>query len=114
MKGDFAHLLVSRDMILALFQSAKVLPFFQFIKRGSSRGETGMKKEPIQIACPFGHPFFDVRERVTVKCDYCDGDPQCVSFCYAKAVSFADADSSNIAKRREFANKFADLMKQGR
>jgi hypothetical protein len=79
MKGDFAHLLVSRDMILALFQSAKVLPFFQFIKRGSFRGETGMKKEPIQIACPLGHPFFGVQERITVKCGYCDDDPQCVN-----------------------------------
>jgi hypothetical protein len=114
MKGDFAHLLVSRDIIFALFQSAKVLPFFQFIKRGSFRGETGMKKEPIQIACPFGHPFFGVQERITVKCGYCDDDPQCVNFCDVKAISFTDADSSNIAKRREFANKFADLKKQGR
>jgi Fe-S-cluster-containing dehydrogenase component len=66
------------------------------------------------IACPFGHPFFDVQERVTVKCDYCDGDPQCVRFCEVKAISFTDADKTNISRRREFANKFADLMKQGR
>jgi Fe-S-cluster-containing dehydrogenase component len=55
------------------------------------------------IACPFGHPFFDIQDRVTVKCDYCDGDPQCVRFCYAKAVSFTDADKTSVAKKREFA-----------
>jgi Fe-S-cluster-containing dehydrogenase component len=58
------------------------------------------------IACPFGHPFFDVQERVTVKCDYCDGDPQCVRFCDIKAISFTDADKTNVAKKREAALKF--------
>ncbi len=66
------------------------------------------------LACPFGHPFFDVQERVTVKCDYCDGDPQCVRFCEVKAISFTDADKANISRRREFANKLADLMRQGK
>jgi carbon-monoxide dehydrogenase iron sulfur subunit len=55
------------------------------------------------IACPFGHPFFDIQDRVTVKCDYCDGDPQCVRFCYFQAVSFTDADKTSVAKKREFA-----------
>jgi anaerobic carbon-monoxide dehydrogenase iron sulfur subunit len=63
------------------------------------------------IACPFGHPFFDVRDRVTVKCDYCDGDPQCVSFCYAKAISFVDADRTNMARKREFASRLIDVTK---
>jgi len=55
------------------------------------------------IACPFGHPFFDIQDRVTVKCDYCDGDPQCVRFCYVKAVSFTGADKTSASKKREFA-----------
>ncbi len=66
------------------------------------------------IACPFGHPFFDVEERVTVKCDYCDGNPQCVDFCSAKALFFANADTSNTAKKREAASKYADLLRQMR
>jgi Fe-S-cluster-containing dehydrogenase component len=64
------------------------------------------------MACPFDHPFFDVTERVTVKCDYCDGDPQCVAFCYAKAVFFADADQMNLGKKREAATKFLESIKQ--
>jgi Fe-S-cluster-containing dehydrogenase component len=63
------------------------------------------------VACPFGHPFFDIHERVTVKCDYCDGDPLCVSFCEVKAISFTDADKSNMTKKREAATKLADLLK---
>lgn len=66
------------------------------------------------ITCPFGHPFFDIKERVTIKCDYCDGDPQCVAFCNVKAVDFVDADRINMDKKREVANKFADLLKQVR
>lgn len=53
------------------------------------------------IACPFGAPFFDKAERVTVKCDYCDGNPQCVAFCYAKAVTYVSAGTANSTKRRE-------------
>jgi len=66
------------------------------------------------ISCPFGHPSFDVQERVTVKCDYCDGDPQCVAFCNVKAVDYVDADKIQMVKKREAANKFADLLKQAR
>jgi Fe-S-cluster-containing dehydrogenase component len=62
------------------------------------------------LACPFGHPFFDVQERVTVKCDHCDGDPQCVRFCEVKAISYKDADQMNISKRREAASKLADFL----
>jgi Fe-S-cluster-containing hydrogenase component 2 len=64
------------------------------------------------VACPFGAPFFDIKERVTVKCDYCDGDPQCVSFCEAKAIDYVDADQANLKKKREAALKFSDLMRQ--
>jgi carbon-monoxide dehydrogenase iron sulfur subunit len=64
------------------------------------------------MACPFDHPFFDVKERVTVKCDYCDGDPQCVRFCEVKAISYKDADQVNISKRRAAANKFLESIKQ--
>lgn len=64
------------------------------------------------IACPFGHPFFDVKDRVTVKCDYCDGDPQCVRFCEVRAVDYLGADKIQMAKKREAANKLIESMKQ--
>ena len=64
------------------------------------------------VACPFGHPFFDVYERVTVKCDFCDGDPKCVVFCEPKAITYVDADRIDVAKKREAANKFIESIKQ--
>jgi anaerobic carbon-monoxide dehydrogenase iron sulfur subunit len=64
------------------------------------------------VACPFGHPFFDVQERVTVKCDFCDGDPKCVAFCDMKAVAYVDADMIQVPKKREAANKFIESIKQ--
>jgi anaerobic carbon-monoxide dehydrogenase iron sulfur subunit len=63
------------------------------------------------IACPFGAPSFDIVSHVTVKCDYCDGDPQCVSFCSARAVSYVDAANMNAAKRREMSHRFSELAK---
>jgi Fe-S-cluster-containing dehydrogenase component len=66
------------------------------------------------VACPFGHPFFDSQDRVTVKCDYCDGDPKCVAFCEPKAVTYVDADVIQVTKKREAANKFIESIRQMR
>jgi anaerobic carbon-monoxide dehydrogenase iron sulfur subunit len=66
------------------------------------------------IACPFSHPFFDVNERVTVKCDYCDGDPQCVAFCNAKALAYVEADRVEAARKREVSLRVIESMKMAR
>lgn len=63
------------------------------------------------MACPFGHPFFDPIERVTVKCDYCDGDPQCVAFCQARAIVYVDADRIPGPKRKEAALRLITSMR---
>ncbi|MEM3704123.1 MAG: 4Fe-4S dicluster domain-containing protein [Candidatus Bathyarchaeia archaeon] len=34
-------------------------------------------------ACPFGEMFFDEERKVALKCDLCQGDPQCIKFCRA-------------------------------
>ncbi len=62
------------------------------------------------IACPFGVPSFDRIQHVTIKCDFCDGDPQCVSCCEVKAIDYVDADRVNAKKRREIALKYSQLM----
>lgn len=66
------------------------------------------------LACPFGVPFLDWVERVTVKCDFCGGDPQCVSCCEAKAIDYVDADTANADKRRKYALRQAQLMGRDR
>ncbi len=64
------------------------------------------------MACPFGAPLFDAVERISVKCDYCDGDPKCVAFCEVKAVSYVEADRVGLTKKREAAVRFSDLARR--
>jgi len=40
-------------------------------------------------ACPVSIPRFDEELRVSVKCDFCGGDPYCVKFCTTGAMSLA-------------------------
>jgi len=63
-------------------------------------------------ACPFGAMGIDTKERKVIKCDYCDGDPQCVTFCDPKAVDYLDADKATLKRKREAALKFSDLMRR--
>jgi len=63
------------------------------------------------IACPFSHPYFDEHDRVTRKCNYCDGNPQCVAFCDMKAIDYVEADMINLKRKRDAASKFSDLMR---
>lgn len=63
------------------------------------------------IACPFGVPFFDKIERVSVKCDFCDGDPQCVASCEAKAIEYVDIDKVDLRKKQEVADKIIEMTR---
>ena len=63
------------------------------------------------IACPFGVPLFDKAERVTIKCDFCDGDPQCVACCEAGAIKYLDVDEVGMSKRKEVASKLMDASR---
>ena len=64
------------------------------------------------LACPFGAPFFDKTDRITVKCDYCDGEPQCVRFCETGAIKFVDASEISTDKQYSAAEKFVAALKQ--
>jgi carbon-monoxide dehydrogenase iron sulfur subunit len=64
------------------------------------------------LACPFGAPSFDNVERVTVKCDYCDGDPQCVRFCEVNAIKYVDASQVNKDKQFNAAEKLINALRQ--
>ncbi|MBS7648560.1 4Fe-4S dicluster domain-containing protein [Candidatus Bathyarchaeota archaeon] len=40
------------------------------------------------IICPTLAPWFDEERRITVKCDLCDGNPECVKKCSPLALRF--------------------------
>ena len=66
------------------------------------------------VACPFGAPLYDKVERISIKCDYCDGDPQCVRFCEAKAIAYVEEDQVGVSKKREVSLKFFELLSAAR
>lgn len=62
--------------------------------------------------CPFGAMGFNTIDRKVIKCDLCDGDPQCARFCDVQAVSFVESESIIIEKKREAANRLTVASKQ--
>lgn len=58
--------------------------------------------------CPFGAMHFVATDRKVIKCDLCDGDPQCVRFCDTKAVSLVDAGDVSLQKGRDAAKRLRD------
>ena len=64
------------------------------------------------LACPFGAPLFDEAEHVTVKCDYCDGDPQCVRFCEPGAIQFVDASKVSGLKQLAAAERLTSALRK--
>ncbi|MBI4704789.1 MAG: 4Fe-4S dicluster domain-containing protein [Deltaproteobacteria bacterium] len=62
------------------------------------------------MACPFGAMGVDEKEGKVVKCDLCDGEPTCVSFCEAGALKYEDAETAHLAKKRASAARFSRLM----
>ena len=55
--------------------------------------------------CPFGAMHYVASDRKVIKCDLCDGDPQCVRFCDVEAVSFVEARDLGLQKGREAARR---------
>jgi len=60
-------------------------------------------------ACPFGGMGIN-KDGTVIKCDLCDGDPQCVRFCDMKAVDYVEASTVNVRKKREAVEDLAGLM----
>jgi carbon-monoxide dehydrogenase iron sulfur subunit len=62
--------------------------------------------------CPFGAMHFVPADRKVIKCDLCDGDPQCVRFCDVEAVSFAESRDLGLQKGREAALRLQSAEKK--
>lgn len=62
--------------------------------------------------CPFGAMSFNTIDRKVIKCDLCDGDPQCVRFCEIKAVEYLDAGDISIHKKKAAARRLSAASKE--
>lgn len=56
-------------------------------------------------SCPFGAIFYDSDKRQVVKCEQCDGQPQCVKFCPTLALQFIDKNLAHLSKRDRLGRK---------
>lgn len=62
------------------------------------------------LACPFGGPSFDAVDRVSIKCDHCDGDPQCARFCEVGAVRYVNVEEVAPLRQFEAAGRFSGAL----
>ncbi len=63
--------------------------------------------------CPFGAMSFDTVGKKVIKCDLCDGEPICASFCDVKALDYVDARRLGGSKKREAAKRISNAQKIG-
>ena len=57
-----------------------------------------------------GNITFSANDRKVVKCDLCDGDPQCAKFCPAEAIQFTEVSPTNLNRRKMIAERFKELF----
>jgi len=63
-------------------------------------------KECVWI-CPFGAVSIDERRRIAVKCDLCDGRPECVKACLPRALQYVNvARPSSIRMGKQSTKRF--------
>ena len=62
--------------------------------------------------CPFGAMAFDSQSQRVRKCDFCDGDPQCVRFCETKAVDYVEESDQNAAAQLQAAERFSTVLQK--
>ncbi|MGD2098800.1 MAG: 4Fe-4S dicluster domain-containing protein [Desulfobacterales bacterium] len=58
-------------------------------------------------ACPFGAMRWNAGRSRVFKCDLCAGEPQCVRFCYTKAVDYQTASKVSVERTRLAAENIA-------
>jgi carbon-monoxide dehydrogenase iron sulfur subunit len=44
------------------------------------------------LACPFGNMIYSTKKKKVENCDFCGGDPECVSVCSTQALEFKEVD----------------------
>ncbi|MEM3506042.1 MAG: 4Fe-4S dicluster domain-containing protein [Candidatus Bathyarchaeia archaeon] len=57
------------------------------------------------LVCPFGGISIDIKTNKIIKCDLCNGDPQCVEFCPTNALEYVRADKFGILKKKAGVEK---------
>ncbi len=57
------------------------------------------------LACPFGAVMFETSRYRILKCDLCNGTPECVVFCPANALEFLDETDATRVRQKAVAGE---------
>ncbi|TET89283.1 MAG: 4Fe-4S dicluster domain-containing protein [Methanomassiliicoccales archaeon] len=65
-------------------------------------------------ACPFVAIAHDPVAKGVRKCDLCDGDPECVKWCFTGAIRYVESlEEYRREKRKAIAEKVAETVSEG-
>jgi len=67
------------------------------------------------VVCPFGAIYYDDEKKIFYKCDLCGGEPECVKWCFTKAIEYTEKVDRYIQKReRKYALRVAAASSETR
>lgn len=66
------------------------------------------------MACPFGNAAYEAATNSILKCDLCNGDPQCATACTAQAIQYITDSMATRARKKGFATKFKEAFQEVR
>ncbi len=64
------------------------------------------------ISCPWGSIRLNHTGKEIIKCDMCEGDPECVKVCHAKALEYAEVEDMVMDKKHRNAIRYKELIVQ--
>ncbi len=64
------------------------------------------------VACPLGGISVDSEVGHSLKCDLCQGDPQCAKACASGAIAYISQEEANIRSKEEAVKKLAVMLEK--
>ncbi len=64
------------------------------------------------VACPWGSIKLEHTGKEIIKCDNCEGDPECVKVCAQQALTFEEVEDAVAAKQKGVAVKYKEIAKE--
>jgi Fe-S-cluster-containing hydrogenase component 2 len=62
--------------------------------------------------CPFGAVSWDADHDCVVKCDLCDGDPECVRHCLYGAIYWVEADETAMSQKESGIHYLTEVLNE--
>jgi len=64
------------------------------------------------LACPFGAVVFETGSRRIIKCDLCEGKPECVVFCPTQALDYVEETDAARNRTKAVAVEFKKTFEE--